>query len=88
VPSPVITEWWRGGTDLARDLLAAVDVEPLGEELAQRAGEALGAVGGATAIDAIVMASAAQRGGVVYTSDVDDLTALRAWFPGFRVLGV
>jgi hypothetical protein len=39
------------------------------EALAKSAGEALAAVPGATVVDAIVMASAAARGGVVYTSD-------------------
>jgi hypothetical protein len=37
------------------------------------AGEALGKVRTATVVDAIVMASAASRGDVVYTSDYDDL---------------
>jgi hypothetical protein len=44
------------------------------------AGEALAAVAGSTAIDAIVMASAAQRGDLVYTSDIDDLERLRVHF--------
>ena len=57
-------------------------------ELAKLAGEALSAIEGATAVDAIVMASAARRGDVVYTSDVDDLERLRDYFPGVRVLGV
>ena len=42
----------------------------------------------ATTIDAIVMASAARRGDVVYTADVGDLTRLQAFFPAVRVLGV
>jgi hypothetical protein len=46
------------------------------------------AVRGATSIDAIVMASAAQRGDVVYTSDVEDLGRLSRFFPAVRVLGV
>lgn len=87
VPTPVVTEWWRGGTALRRDLLAAVDVEPLDEVLARAAGEALAAVPGATAVDAIVMASAARRGDVVYTSDAEDLQRLQARFPSVRVLG-
>jgi hypothetical protein len=53
---------------------------------AKLAGEALASVHGATAIDAIVMASAATRGDVVFTSDVDDLERLRAFFPRVRVL--
>ena len=60
----------------------------MSRELAQRAGEALAAVRRSTPIDAIVMASAASRGDVVYTSDVDDLTRLQLHFPGVRVLHV
>jgi hypothetical protein len=47
--------------------------------------EAAGEVG-ATAIDAVVMASAAQRGDVVYTSDFDDLNHFRRVFPTVTVL--
>lgn len=43
---------------------------------------------GATTIDAIVMASAALRGGVIYTSGVDDLERLGRYFPEVRVLHV
>jgi len=39
-------------------------------------------------VDAVVMASAALRGDVVYTTDVSDLEALRAHFSSVRVLGV
>jgi hypothetical protein len=39
-------------------------------------------------VDAIVMASAAQRGDIVVTSDFDDLDQLRVLFPGVRVLGL
>jgi len=39
-------------------------------------------------VDAIVMASAASRGDVVYTSDFEDLTRLRAHFRSVRVLAV
>jgi hypothetical protein len=42
----------------------------------------------ATTIDVIVMASAALRGDIVYTSDYDDLTRLGAYFRGVRVLPV
>ena len=48
----------------------------------------LAAVSGATAVDAIVMASAAQRGDVVYTADVADLTKLAGYFRAVRVLGI
>ena len=88
VPADVVGEWWRGRTDRRVRILAAVDVEVLTESLAKRAGEALAAVPGATLVDAIVMASAASRGDVVYTSDVGDLEALQRYFPAVRVLGV
>ncbi len=88
VPSVVITEWWRGRSDMRDHIAAAVRIEPLTERLARLAGEALASVRSATAIDAIVMASAAQRGDVVYTSDVDDLQRLAAHFRAVRVLGI
>ena len=88
VPAAVVAEWGRGRTDRREDLLLMADVEPLDDALAKLAGEALGAVRGATVIDAIVMASAARRGDVVYTSDVPDLTRLRSFFPNVRVLHV
>jgi hypothetical protein len=39
-------------------------------------------------IDALVMASAARRGDVVYTADMDDLRRFQPFFPGVRVLAV
>jgi predicted nucleic acid-binding protein len=86
VPADVVGEWWRGRTDLRDRILASVDVEPLTEPLAKLAGEALAAVKGATLVDAIVMASAATRGDIVYSSDIEDLERLRKRFPGVRVL--
>ena len=58
-----------------------------------RAGEGaasrvLASVKSSRPIDAVVMASAALRGDVVYTSDVGDLEKLRRHFPGVRVLAV
>lgn len=88
VPADVVGEWWRGRTDLRDSILESVDVEPLTETLAKRAGEALAAVKGATLVDAIVMASAASRGDIIYSSDVEDLEGLRRHFPTVRVLGV
>jgi predicted nucleic acid-binding protein len=86
VPADVVGEWWRGRTALRDAILASVDVEPLTEALAKRAGEALARVQGATLVDAIVMASAASRGDIVYSTDFDDLEKLRPHFPGVRVL--
>jgi len=73
---------------IAETLLRGLRIEIVDAELGKVAGEALATIQGATAIDAIVMASAARRGDVVYTSDVDDLERLREYFPGVRVLGV
>jgi len=88
VPAAVVTEWWRSRSDVRELILAAVRVEPLSESLAKVAGEALAAVKGATVIDAIVMASAAQRGDVVYTAEVSDLAKLAGYFRAVRVLGI
>ena len=83
VPTVVIAEWWRRG---AREkermaILRAVQIEALGSHVARLAGVAVGLVSGAGTIDAIVMASAALRGDTVYTSDPDDLAALRDGVP-------
>jgi predicted nucleic acid-binding protein len=88
VPAAVITEWWRSRNDIRERILAAVRVEPLSESIAKVAGEALAAVKGATPIDAIVMASAAQRGDVVYTADISDLAKLAGYFRAVRVLAI
>jgi predicted nucleic acid-binding protein len=87
VPAAVVTEWWRGQRRrLFQDLLASFEIEPLDPRLAQTAGLALAATGGSNAVDAIVVASAAQRGDLVYTSDFDDLARLGEHFRGVRIL--
>lgn len=88
VPAAVIAEWWRGRTDAREHVRSGFVVEWLSEALADVAGEALARVVEATTVDAIVMASAAARGDVVYTSDLDDLERLRAHFPSVRVLAI
>jgi hypothetical protein len=88
VPVAVVLEWWRGRTDVRERILGGVRVERLHLALARAAGEALASVRSASAIDAVVMASAALRGDVVYTSDVPDLERLRRHFPTVRVLAV
>ena len=88
VPAVVVAEWWRRRSDLRSEILEGCNVEPLDDALARIAGHAVGSVRGATVIDAIVMASAARRGDVVYTSDFDDLDRLKKAFPGVRVLSV
>ena len=88
VPAVVICEWWRGRSDVRETILRGLRVEWVDTELAKAAGEALAAVRSASAVDALVMASAARRGDVVYTSDFEDLDRLRSHFRGVRVLGV
>jgi len=90
VPTVVIAEWWRGRSDRRDEILAATHVVA-SIDIAKAAGVALAKAVGVDAgmtIDAIVMASAASRGDVVYTSDFEDLEKLRAFFPGVRVLSV
>ena len=84
VPSVVLGEWWRGRTDVRDAIVAYVEVEPLGAALAKMAAEAMAAVRGATFVDAVVMASAAQRGDVVFTSDEGDLQMLWTHFRAVR----
>jgi predicted nucleic acid-binding protein len=88
VPAVVICEWWRGRSDIRETILRGLRVESVDTELARAAGEALALVRSASAVDALVMASAARRGDVVYTSDFEDLDRLRSHFRGVRVLGV
>jgi len=89
VPAVVYVEWWRGRSTIREEILAAVLVEDMRPSLCRAAGEALGAVKGSTLADAVVMASAALRGGgVVYTSDVEDLTRLQRHFSTVNVLRV
>jgi predicted nucleic acid-binding protein len=89
VPAVVYVEWWRGRSDIREEILAAVILEDMAPALCRAAGEALGAVRGSTLADAVVMASAALRGGgVVYTADVEDLSRLQGYFPTVHVLHV
>lgn len=88
VPTVVVVEWWRGQKGKVAQILDGVLIEPLDDRVARIAGQALAATGGSNAVDAVVMASAAQRGDVVYTSDMDDLSALGTYFPSVRVLSV
>ena len=88
VPWAVLAEWWRGRSDVRATILRSVDIELPTVTLAKLAGLALANVKRATTIDAIVMASAALRGDLVYTTDAGDLERLRAFFPSVRVLGV
>ena len=88
VPIVIMAEWWRGQSELRELIRRMVTIEPMHEELATAAGEALAEVNDVGVADAIVMASAARRGDVVYTSDFEDLQRLQAVFPTVRVLSV
>ena len=88
VPANVVAEWWRGRTDLRESILDAVVVEPTDGAMARKIGETLASIRGATLVDATVMVSAATRGDVVLTADVEHFTALATRFPSVRVLTV
>src|SRR5262245_23285611 len=89
VPAVAYAEWWRGRTDVREEILAMVVVEDMPPSLCRAAGQALGAVRGSSLVDAVVMASAALRGGgVVYTSDTSDLLRLQRYFPTVLLLPV
>jgi predicted nucleic acid-binding protein len=84
LPTVVLAEWWRGEPKARLPKyspLHAVNIEPLDDRIAKLAGWALGKAGkGPSIADAIVVVSAAQRGDVVLTSDIDDLTRVAALF--------
>jgi hypothetical protein len=88
VPSMCVAEWWRRRTDVCEKILAALIVQHTDDALVKVTGEALAVVPKATTIDAVVMATAARRGGVVFTSDPGDLLLLQKAFPSVRVLAV
>ncbi len=85
-PAVTLSEWWRARTDVRATIETAVEFVSITPALAKLAGEAMGRVSGATVVDTLVVALAAQRGGVVYTSDIDDLERLTRHFPGVRIL--
>jgi predicted nucleic acid-binding protein len=94
VTTPVVAEWWRGNSDRRDDIKLGVTIVPLPLVAAEAAGLVLGEFRRETervklTIDAMVVAFAAIcGGGIVYTSDVGDLTRLKTYFPSVRVLSV
>lgn len=83
-PSVVYAEWWRGQQGPAATLLDAngIVVERVDRNIAHRVGAVLAAVKRRQGrgerlllVDAVVTAAA--RGDVIYTSDVDDLEYIR-----------
>jgi hypothetical protein len=98
VPIAAMAEWWRD-TPAQRYVRTLFTVEAMNDErLAKRAGVALGRLRKpgeersnkrrVSAVDAIVMASAATRGDIVYTSDREHLGRLIASFDNVEVLSV
>ena len=89
VPAVVYVEWWRGRTDAREEILEIVEIEQMPRALCRAAGQALVAVRDATLVDAVVMASASLRGGgIVYTSDPDDLLSLQRHFPTVGIIAI
>jgi predicted nucleic acid-binding protein len=82
IPTPVVTEAWRSSRQarLSR-LLQLCRVEPLDGHTARRAGELCGRAGSQDPVDAVVVSSAAARGGAIWTADPDDLRVLVAHLP-------
>ena len=80
VPAGVVGQVWRDGRKQARvaALLGSslVDVEPLDDAKARRAGQLCGVARTHDVIDASVVLCARQRGQSIVTSDGDDLRRL------------
>ncbi|MCA9574260.1 MAG: PIN domain nuclease [Sandaracinaceae bacterium] len=91
VPAVVVAEWWRGQRGPAARLLDVVHVEALTDASARRVGQALALLTHKrpSIVDAAVVVSAATRGDVVYTADLDDIWSVRdAVAPSVVVSGV
>lgn len=104
VPAVVVAEWWRGQHGPVRGLLDATIVEPMDESMAKLVGSSLRAIEAAlksirkskgkkapapSLVDVAVVASAATRGDIVYTTDPSDLFFVRDTIaPSVRVLGI
>jgi predicted nucleic acid-binding protein len=92
--TPTIAEWWRGRNDRRDDIKLGITIVPLPLPAAEAAGVVLGQIRNARervklAIDVMVTAFAAiYGGGLIYTSDVADLTRLQAYFPAVRILSI
>lgn len=91
VPSVVVAEWWREGhrEKWRAQLLRSMIIDRISVHTARLAGVALTRLPTAQTIDALVMASASTRGAeIVYTSDPDDLHALRDAVDQFSMLRI
>jgi predicted nucleic acid-binding protein len=78
VPSPVLTQVWRGRQTQARlaKLLGGCRVVCPDESLAKQAGVLLGLSKTTDAVDAIVVATAIALGSAIVTSDIGDIARL------------
>lgn len=85
IPAVVVAEWRRG---THRAVLEAAILEPLSPVLAEAAGALLARARRSDTIDAIVVASAAQRGDLIVTSDPHDLKGLASLVAGVDVAEV
>jgi predicted nucleic acid-binding protein len=82
IPAGVLAEWWRGTHAAMLDIGA---LEALTPELALRAGALLAQTGKSNAVDATVIASAAQRGDIVVTGDRHDLREIAKCVAGVDI---
>jgi predicted nucleic acid-binding protein len=85
IPSVVVAEWWRG---THAGILEIGQLEGMTPRLAMQAGDLLARTRRSNAIDAIVVASAAQRGDLIVTSDPDDIRELARATSGVDVVAV
>jgi hypothetical protein len=78
VPTPVLTQVWRGWRSqaLLAKLLAGCRIVAPGEPLAKQAGVLLGLSKTSDAVDAIVVATAIALRATIVTSDMGDMTRL------------
>lgn len=76
VPTPVITEVWRGPNAALARLLRGCEIESLTSSHARIAGQLLAGAPDAGAVDAVVAEAALRKGASVVTSDRDDLVRL------------
>ncbi len=78
ISAAAVAESWRDGRTQARlaRVLRSCDIEDVTDELARRAGEALGAVPGSGTVDALIAASSSRAGAVLLTGDPSDMRRL------------
>lgn len=85
IPAVVVGEWWRG---THAGLLEVGHLEPMSIEIAKAAGILLSRSRGTNTLDAMVVASAAQRGDLIVTDDPRDLKRLCALAQGVQVVEI